>query len=129
MVSSAFLAEFLALYIVIVSAVFMIRHEAFSKYVEEFVEDTSTRYSVALVELAAGLGIVLTQNVWTLGYRGVITLIGWAMLAEAVFHLLANEEQEHRAVNALNHEKYWKLFGAASLLLGLYLLTRSFTAF
>lgn len=129
MVTSEFIASFLGIYILIVSLVFLIRHNSFVDYVEEFAENTHMRYNVAFAELALGLAIVLLNNVWTLGYRGVITVIGWMMLIEAVFHLLAADEQEKKLIGTINQHNYWQVIGLVSLVLGLYLATKGFTGF
>lgn len=126
MTGSAFLAEFMGLYIMIVSAAFVLRHDSFIEYAQNFADDISLRYSVALVELAAGLGVVLTNRVLELSYRGAVTVVGGMMVIEAVFHLLAEEEHERRLVEGLEDGIYWKVFGILSLLFGVYLVSRGF---
>lgn len=126
MTGSAFLAEFMGLYIMIVSAAFILRHDSFIEYAQNFADDISLRYSVALIELAAGLGVVLTNRVLELSYRGAVTVVGGMMVIEAVFHLLATEEHESRLVEGLEDGIYWKVFGALSLLFGVYLVSHGF---
>lgn len=125
---SVFLAEFLGFYILVVSAVFLLKYESFVEYARDFVDDSSLRYTVAFIELGAGLGIVLSHNIWKLGYQGVITVIGWMMLLEAVFHLVASDEQESRIIEMLDNELSWVIFGVVSVILGVYLVTLGFTA-
>lgn len=127
--SSAFLAEFMGLYIMIVSAAFVLRHEKFVEYARSFAEDIALRYSVALVELAAGLVIILQHPVYELSYVGAITVVGWLMLIESVFHLAATEDQEHMLLDHADDRAYWKVFGTLSLLFGVYLVTHGFTVF
>jgi hypothetical protein len=124
--SSAFLAQLIGSYILVASIIFLLKYESFVDYAREFAANTSLRYTIAFLELAAGLGIVLAHNIWTLGYQGVVTVIGWMMLLEAVFHLMASEDQERRVLEALDTEIYWKLFGALSIVLGFYLATLGF---
>lgn len=125
--NSAFLAEFLGFYVLVVSAVFLLKYESFLEYAREFAKDSSLRYTVAFIELGGGLAIVLTHNIWQLGYRGVITAIGWMMLLEAIFHLVASDEQESRVIEALDSEFYWIGFGILSVFLGVYLVTHGFS--
>lgn len=125
--SSVFLAEFLGFYILVVSAVLLLKYESFVEYAKRFAEDSSLRYTVAFVELAAGLAIVLTHNVWKLGYAGVVTVIGWAMLVEAIFHLIASSEREQRLVEELTDEFHLMSFGVLGLLVGIYLVTHGFS--
>lgn len=126
--SSVFLAEFLGFYILVVSVVFLIKYESFMSFARDFAEDTSLRYTVALVELAAGIGIVISHNVWELGYKGVVTALGWLLLLEAVFHLIASDEQESRVIESLDGDLSWIVYGVISVFLGVYLLTLGFTA-
>lgn len=124
-----FLAEYLGIFIIIVSTVFLIRYEKFLEYAEEFAENTPMRFNVAFAELAAGLGIVLLHNTWKLDYRGVVTGIGALMIGESIFHLLATEEQEEHLIQKVNDERYWKFYGVISMFLGLYLITKGFRGF
>ena len=119
----------MGLYVIIVSAAFLLNHDSFVEYARNFAEDISLRYSVALVELAAGLAIILKHSVWELSYVGAITAVGWLMMIEAVFHLVATEEQESKLVEHADDKAYWKVFGGLSLLFGFYLLTHGFTVF
>lgn len=123
---SVFLAEFLGFYVLIVSAVFILKYESFAEYARDFARDRSLRYTVAFIELAAGIAIVMTHNIWQLSYRGVVTVIGWMMLLEAIFHLVASEEHESKIIEAMDDEFYWISFGILSALLGLYLVTQGF---
>lgn len=127
--SSAFLAEFMGLYVIILSTAFILKHDSFVEYARNFAQDINLRYSVALVELAAGLAIVLKHNIWELSYVGIVTAVGWLMLIEAVFHLAATEEQELNFVEHADDRAYWEVLGALSLVLGFYLLTHGFTVF
>jgi hypothetical protein len=123
------LAEYLGTFILIVSTVFLMRYEAFLDYAEEFADNRCMRFNVAFVELAAGLGIVLLHNTWTLDYRGVVTGIGALMIGESIFHLLATDEQEEHLIQKVNDERYWRFYGLASMFLGLYLITKGFRGF
>lgn len=125
--STAFLAEFIGLYIIIVSTAFILRPESFVEYARSFADDITLRYSIALVELAAGLLIVLTHNVWEMTYSGLITVFGWMMLVEAVFHLGASKEQEHKLIDSVVDDTQLRVFGVLALMFGFYLVTHGFT--
>ncbi len=99
------------------------------EYAREFAENISLRYTVAFLELAVGLAIVLSHRSLALGYEGVITVIGGLMVAESVFHLLASEEQERRVIESIDNELFLKGSATVGLALGFYLVTKGFTCF
>lgn len=123
---SVFLARFLGLYVLILSSVFLLKRKSFSRFAREFADHEHSRYLIAMVELAGGLAIVLTHNIWTFGYQGVITVIGWLMVVESIFHLLASNRQEAEAIEKLDNEYIWLAMGAISVVAGIYLVASGF---
>lgn len=123
---SVFLAEFLGLFVFIISAAYVSDPDSFERYARKFAEDISIRYTVAILQLALGLAVVLTHNIWEMSYVGIITALGWMMLIESVFHLVASEGQEELLVNKVLDMGYPRLIGAGSMILGVYLFTHGF---
>lgn len=123
------LAEYLGIYITVIAAVFMVRYDTFIDYAEEFAENTYMRFNLAFVELGVGLAIVLLHNTWTLDYRGVVSVLGWLMIVESVFHFLASDEQEEEMIDRFTQSHHWRYYGLIALFLGLYLMTKGFRGF
>lgn len=127
--SSELLAQFLGLYLLVVISTFLLRREQFTEFLEEFADNRSVRYIVAYLELAGGLIIVLTHNVWTLGFEGLVTVIGWLAVLEAVFHLTATDEQESRLISYASRKEYWLPASIIFIALGVYLTVHGFNLF
>lgn len=120
--ASATVAQFVGLYVLVVSAVALLRRDDYVAFAYEFAEDRPLRYVVAYFELGAGLAIILFLAGWASGYEAIITVFGGLMVVEAVFFLVATTEQVERLIQFLDRTWYWTGAGVLSLLIGIYLL-------
>lgn len=127
--ASLALAQFMGLYILIVSAVALLRKEEYRKFAYGFAENRELRYVVAFFELAAGLAIVLFSSGWTAAYEAIITVFGWMMAVESVFFLFASEGHATRLIEILDHDWYWIGASILTVFIGLYLIAVGFGLF
>lgn len=118
---SLFVARLLGVYILVISGLFLARREPLMEFARDFAEDRSLRYTLAFLELAAGLAIVIGHPYWETGFRGVITGIGALMTVEALFHLVATDDQEARLITAIDTQRFGWLFLVLSIVVGGYL--------
>jgi vacuolar-type H+-ATPase subunit I/STV1 len=75
------------------------------------------------IMLVAGLAMVLTHNIWSGGALAVIvTLVGWVTLIKSLFFLFLPPELEAGFfLRQLHYQELFYLYGAFSLVLGVYL--------
>lgn len=118
---STAIAQFIGLYVLIVSFAVLVRKEAYVEFAYEFAEDKTLRYVVAFLELAAGLAIVLFGASWVALYEVIITVFGGLMVVEAVFFLLASEKQIQYLIRLIDRDWYWTGATFVALVIGLYL--------
>jgi hypothetical protein len=76
-------------------------------------------YLFGLLDLAAGLAIVLTHNVWTADWRVLITLIGWLSIVRGAVRILLPEQVMTFGAKMLKHEAAITASLAVALVLGL----------
>jgi vacuolar-type H+-ATPase subunit I/STV1 len=78
---------------------------------------------VGVITLAAGLAMVLAHNIWSGGTLAVIvTLIGWLTLIKGLLFLFLSPEMEAEFfLRQLHYQQLFYLYGAFSLVLGVYL--------
>lgn len=119
--ASAAVAQFVGLYVLVVSAVFLLRRDEYVAFAYEFAEDRALRYVVAFFELGAGLAVILFLAGWTTGYAAVITVFGVMLVMEAVFLLVASTDQVQQLIAFLDRAWYWTGAGVLTLLIGAYL--------
>lgn len=121
MVTSLFLAQLLGVYMLIVGLILLFRRETLMKAVGKMVSNPSVVYIIALLELAAGLALVLGHNVWVWGWPVIITLVGWLMTLEAVFYLVLPKKVLGKLLERFNRENIYVLTGLLLLVAGIYL--------
>lgn len=82
-----FLAQLFGLYFIIVGASVLIRKKSIMPTYREMIANKPVLLAISLLEIAAGLAIVLARPTITMDWMGIITLIGWMLLVEGVLYL------------------------------------------
>lgn len=118
---SLYLAQLFGLYFVIVGGIVVLRRRALMPMVTDLFGDKALILVVGVLELAAGLLIVLSHQVYTLDYRGLITLIGYWMVIEGIFYLVAPQKMMRRVLKRFNTPAWYVNGGALAVMLGVYL--------
>jgi hypothetical protein len=87
----------------------------------ELVGSLTLIYLFGLIDLASGLAIVLTHNVWMANWRVIITLIGWLMLIRGAVRILFADRIMPYAKKLLGNKRLLPVSGGIMVLLGLVL--------
>ena len=91
MQASLFLARLLGPLLLLPGIGLLINPRVFRTIATEVVGKVTLVYLFGLTDLAAGLAIVLTHNVWVASWRVLITLVGWLMLIRGAARILATD--------------------------------------
>jgi len=84
MVLSLFLAKLLGVLLVVKGITVLANLKYFARLVQEFARNEALLVIALGHELAIGLLLILTHNVWVKDWPVVITLIGWAMVLKGI---------------------------------------------
>ena len=88
METSIFLARLLGPAMLVIAAGLIVNRNSYRALVREFIGSPALIYIAGLLALVAGLAIVLTHNVWVLGWPVVITIVGWASLIGGILRIV-----------------------------------------
>ena len=121
-----FLAQLFGVYFVIVGVVVAVRRKAFMPTVMELVNNRPLLLITAIVELAAGLAVTLAFPVISLSVPGILSLVGWMMIAEGVLYLALPIKTVQRFVKVFNTQTWYLYGGLISTLVGVYLAAKGF---
>jgi hypothetical protein len=129
MTSTILLSQVFGLYFIIVGAAIVIRRRYFLPVFGAFIEERLTRAIVALIELLAGLFLVVMHNDWSSMPAAIISLLGWITAVEGSAYLLLSDEFVEKMFRALNTTSWYVVSGLLSVLGGLYLAGYGFGLF
>lgn len=124
--TSSFLMQLIGVYILLIGLIMMLRRKFFIHAMHDFIYNRALRFVIPALELAAGLALILTHNVWTVGPELIVTCVGWLLAIESVLYLLLPEKTLIKSLSALNNKKMYVVGGALSMALGIYLIVVGF---
>src|SRR3989344_5064139 len=104
------LTQLLGLYFLIVGLIVVVRRTAFMPAIKQLMANRPLLMIVGMVEVLAGLAIVLAYPDVNFSTNGVIGLVGWMMLVEGVIYLLMPSREVQKMVKKFNTPT-WYLFG------------------
>jgi hypothetical protein len=121
MQTSIFLARLLGPLLLIVGAGILFNPGVFRTMAGEVVRSVTLVYLFGLVDLAVGLAIVLTHNVWLVSWRVLITLLGWFVFIRGAVRVLIPETLMGIAADKISKKYFVPVAGAVTALIGLVL--------
>ncbi len=121
MQTSIFLAKLLGPVMTVVGLAVLLNGRAFHSIAEDFIANRALLFLSGLLIMPAGLAIVLTHNVWTADWRGLITLFGWLSAIGGAIRLLAPQYVVQGARAMLKQPTMLPVAGAIWIAAGLIL--------
>jgi hypothetical protein len=86
--TSLFLARLLGPILLTISAALLINPVNMREMATDFLEHRGLIFLAGILTLLGGLAIVLTHNVWVLGWPVVITIFGWLSVIGGIFRVV-----------------------------------------
>lgn len=120
------LAKVFGVYLLVIGVALFARRRYFSAVFAGFVESRLLRMVIAIVELVAGLFLVITHQVWTPLSAGIITFFGWAMVVEGVLYLFLPDRWVSKLFRLFNNKAWYFIGGILAIIVGLYLISAGF---
>jgi hypothetical protein len=121
MMASIFLARLLGPVFLIVGASILFNPKVFRDIAAEVVRSVTLVYLFGFIDFAAGLAIVLSHNVWLMGWPVLITLIGWLLLIRGTVRVLIPETVMGFAAKVLGNKQLIPVAGVVTGIIGLVL--------
>ena len=119
--ASIFLARLLGPLLLILGISILVNARAFEAMGRELVGSVTLVCLFGFMDLAAGLAIVLTHNVWVANWRVLITLIGWLLLIRGAIRVLLTEKAMAVGRKVVASRQTYSISAGALVILGLVL--------
>lgn len=123
---SLFLAKIMGIVIVAFAGAGLVRPQLIRDALRDFDHESFARLVIGCMAIGLGAVLVLTHNIWSWDYRGLITLFGWTALIKGVSYLVLPKHAVHFTKNMLKSQSQMKVFLVACLILGGYLAYKGF---
>jgi uncharacterized membrane protein HdeD (DUF308 family) len=123
---TVYLSQVLGIFLVIAGASIMLRKRYYVPVIGEFVEERFTRMLMGILELLAGLFLVLAHTDWSTLPAGIITAIGYVLVIEGTAYLLLSDRTMSWTIRTFNKRWWYAIGGAGAIVLGLYLAASGF---
>ena len=117
---SIFLAKVIGLYLLITSVI-VLKKPRLQEVIDELSRNKGMKVVWGLFTLILGILMVVSHNIWTDGFRIVITLIAWIVLLKGALIIWLKDSTYKEWVNKFNNESFLTAVGVGYLILGVYL--------
>ena len=121
MQTSIFLARLLGPLLLIPGAGLLLNPRAFRTLATEVLGSVTLVFLFGMLDVAAGLAIVLVHNVWVANWRVLITLIGWLMLIRGAARVLIPDKLMGYGAKYVKNKQVYPVTGGVLVILGLAL--------
>jgi hypothetical protein len=128
METSLFLAKLIGPLLLAISAAVLVNQDNMRDMARDFLEHRGLIFLAGILTLLGGLAIVITHNVWVLGWPVIITIFGWLSVIGGAFRIIFPDSV--KAMGAAMLEKRGVLTGAGIVegIIGAWLCYVSFMA-
>ena len=121
MPTSIFLAKLIGPVVALAGLAMLVNRKELEALVQEFLRSRALLFLLGLLDVAIGLAIVLTHNVWVADWCIIITLLGWLLLGRGAVRLLIPDQAKSFGAKLLKNENAMIGSFAVVLVLGLVL--------
>jgi hypothetical protein len=121
MPTSIFLAKLLGPILLVAGIAMLINRKQLDALVQELLRSPLLLILLGVIDLAIGLAIVLTHNVWVADWRIIITLLGWLLIVRGAVRMLVPEQAKALGAKLLKNTNVVTGSLAATTALGLVL--------
>lgn len=128
MESSILLAKLVGPMMLVLGLFVTFRPERMRRIGREFLNSEALIFISGVITLPVGLAIVVTHNVWTADWRGLITLIGWIFVLAGLARIALPDAMKSVGERMLEKPALLAAPGALMALVGAYLAWQGYLA-
>ena len=121
MALTLYLAKVLGVYLLVTGAALLVRRGYFIPVLGAFVEERSHRMIIGLLELLAGLALVMAHLEWSSPAATIISVIGIMTALEGFMYLVVADETIEKYIKMFNVQAWYIAGGLLAIVMGAYL--------
>jgi hypothetical protein len=121
MQASIFIAKLLGPVLLVAGIAMLVNRKELDAIAQELLRSPLLLLLLGIIDLAIGLAIVLTHNVWVADWRLIITLLGWLLIVRGAIRMLVPDQAKTLGAKLLKNTNAVTGSLAATAVLGLVL--------
>lgn len=119
---SLFWARVFGLLLSMYALMIFAQRKKFIKLLRAAAQNSGVMYLTGFISLILGVVIIVTHQVWSYDWRGLITIFGWLAIGKGVIRTLYPERVKKTANYFMKNESLYTGALVITLLVGLYFL-------
>ncbi len=120
MQTSIFLAQFFAIYFLIISIPLLFCTDSFRHRAKAYMKDDAAMLLGGIIALILGVVLILIHSIWVYDWRLLVTLLVWLTFIKGIVHVVCPKIAQHMMEQMSNLLAY-RISGAICLLLAIFL--------
>jgi hypothetical protein len=121
-----FLAQLFGLYFLIIGIIILVRKKAVMPALAELASNRPVLLTLAIIEIGAGLALVLAYPTIEWSVIGIFSIIGYMLLIEGLIYLASPYRTTQKFVKSFNKSQWFMAGGVAAVIVGSYLVAYGF---
>jgi hypothetical protein len=118
---TVFLAKVIGIVLAMTGAAILIRRRYYLPVFGAYVEQRLLRTTMSMIELLAGVALVVGHNLWSSLPAAIITMLGWMAVLEAVVYLFLPDGWVSKVITTFNTSACYVFAGTLAIVVGIYL--------
>ena len=115
---TTFIAQFMGYFLAVVGGTMLLKRKTVENALRNALRDRGVMYVVGLLEVAAGLLLVLAHPQWETLLEKTVSVLAWFLLLEGVFYLIATQKQIMGVLRFLHREMVYYVIALAYVVVG-----------
>lgn len=121
-----FFAKLFGLYFLVMGTLIMWRRDSLIPSIIRFANDRAVLLVFSVIEILAGLALVIAYPTVSLSVPGMVSLVGYMLIVEGVFYLAAPTKYIRGLVKYFSKPVWFIIGGVLSILAGIFLAGKGF---
>lgn len=125
--TSHMLARIFGIIMIVLYGGVLLNQELYRNIWDDVVKRPISMILSGFINLLLGLLVVMSHNIWTFGWQGLVTLLGWILIVSGVLRLLFPEYVLKYSRQLMeNNPGFLKYSAIVMLVIGIYLAIMGF---
>lgn len=123
---SIFLAKLFGIYFILLAIIYIFKKNEVRDLIKGIRDNRVMISFIGYLQIIAGLAIIITHNIFSLDFRGVITIFGYWLIVEGILYIVLPKKTLRKIINTFSNTFWYAGGSIIAIILGVYLVLNGF---